>query len=497
MRRPTSSVEREIKLRAGPHFSLPALAVRGLTEVAVPEQQLVARYYDTASMRLARWDITARFRAARSAPDDGEWTLKLPECRSGDEIVRHEVTVPGDGGAVPTKLENLVVGVTRGEPLVLAATITTLRRAVRLVDALGDVVIDVDDDDVIVASASEAMGATAFREVEVEVGDVAKPSDVAAVVKRLEDAGAERALATPKLYRALAAPIEPEIQVPTVGRDATIGELIVAATRRHVRRFVMHLPAVMLGEDPEAVHQARVALRRLRSDLRTFEKWMPRDEVTALRGTLRDPAATLGAVRDDDVLLAALRGDAADLSRPDAAAARRLISRLQRQRRTHLAALTAKFASPDFVALVRRLVDFSLAPPLLDEAAAKASDAARAAVRRPWKRLRATVEGLDADSLHLVRIAAKRARYAAEAVTPVDKRGRALARRLAELQEMLGAVQDGAVAAEWLRGQSQKLAPTDAFVAGRLASVAERRASDAGAHWRNQWERVEAAARHL
>ena len=50
------------------------------------------------------------------------------------------------------------------------------------------------------------------------------------------------------------------------------------------------------GDDPESVHQARVATRRLRSDLRTFEPFLDERFAAELRGELRWLGAELGAV---------------------------------------------------------------------------------------------------------------------------------------------------------------------------------------------------------
>ena len=57
---------------------------------------------------------------------------------------------------------------------------------------------------------------------------------------------------------------------------------------------------VMGSNDPESVHQMRIGMRRLRSALRLFAKWMPFPE--ALQSELDWLAGELGAARDADVL---------------------------------------------------------------------------------------------------------------------------------------------------------------------------------------------------
>jgi CHAD domain-containing protein len=91
--------------------------------------------------------------------------------------------------------------------------------------------------------------------------------------------------------------------------------------------------------------------------------------------------------------------------------------------------------------------------------------------------------------LHRVRILAKRARYAAEAVLPVfGKRARAFARAMAAVQDVLGEHQDAVVAGEWLRAHATG---TGAFVAGELVAIERRAGEDA----RDEWPRVWASAR--
>ena len=73
----------------------------------------------------------------------------------------------------------------------------------------------------------------------------------------------------------------------------------IAAGSERLRR---HAAAIPTSEDPEDVHQARVATRRLRSDLRTLAPHLDEEWVTNIRGELKWLGEVLGAVRDADVL---------------------------------------------------------------------------------------------------------------------------------------------------------------------------------------------------
>ena len=78
---------------------------------------------------------------------------------------------------------------------------------------------------------------------------------------------------------------------------------------------------VRIGEDPEGVHQARVATRRLRSHLRTFRKLLEPEWAEPLRDELGWLGDELGGVRDADVLLDRLKSRIAALDDDDRVAA--------------------------------------------------------------------------------------------------------------------------------------------------------------------------------
>src|SRR4029450_1017703 len=142
----------------------------------------------------------------------------------------------------------------------------------------------------------------AVRELEVEIGEEMTPDLLDALVERLRQAGAGAPDQTAKYIRALApaSPLTPEIAVADLGPDASAGDAVRRAIALSVIRLIRHDPVVRLDLDPEGVHQARVATRRLRSDLRTFRPLLDEEWSTALRNELRWLARALGDVRDGD-----------------------------------------------------------------------------------------------------------------------------------------------------------------------------------------------------
>jgi CHAD domain-containing protein len=296
-----------------------------------------------------------------------------------------------------------------------------------------------------------------------------------------------------------------------VERDAgqrvrSLAELLRQDLAGAARRLFDHEAGVRLGEDPEAVHQARVGIRRLRSTLRTFQPVLDRQWSDALRAELAWIAELLGKVRDQDVLLERLRHDLAALPRAgdDQAAGERLLRGLEQRRDRDRAVLLEAMDSPRYLALRERVAQALAAPALLPAAAGSALEVGPALVARRWRRLRGEVAAAGSEpsdeQLHRIRIEAKRCRYAAEAVGPVaGEPAKAFARAVAALQEVLGEQHDAVVAQTWLREAVSSPGPrvrrAEAFVAGQLVAAEHARAAAARAAWREVWD--QAAAKRL
>ena len=127
-------------------------------------------------------------------------------------------------------------------------------------------------------------------------------------------------------------------------------------------RLVAADPIVRLGDDPEGVHQARVATRRLRSDLKTLRPVLDRAWSEPLREELRWIGGLLGRVRDADVL-AGLLTEHADTLRPGHHAwATSLIRQIEDQRAADRTTLLEAMNSTRYSTLLDRLVEGVHAP---------------------------------------------------------------------------------------------------------------------------------------
>jgi CHAD domain-containing protein len=277
-----------------------------------------------------------------------------------------------------------------------------------------------------------------------------------------------------------------------VTRDAdagmSAGEVAIVSLAHHLGRMLrLELPT-RLGEDAEALHDMRVATRRLRAAIRLFDDALPaRAEI--VREELRIVGHALGRVRDLDVELAEISGYREELPGPEAQAAGALVALLQRRRSTARQQLVRVLDSNHY----RRAIQGCQAivrHGALRTAAARRSILAVAPdlITQRYRKLRKLGDRITPTSspaeYHAVRIACKHLRYAVELHEGVyGKPARAWTSRLAALQHLLGDHQDAAVAAAYLRdlagGADRSLSARAQAAAATLAERYEARVSAA------------------
>lgn len=495
-------LEEERKYLVDDGFTMPDLSAAGRT-TARPPVKLRATYYDTPERLLARHGVSLRYR--RNDPPAKAWTVKLPSSTAG---VRHEYSRPSAGkGVVPPDLLDLVTAYRRGRPLAPAAVLRTVRTVYDVADRDGTVLAEVADDVVSVLDGRRVM--LRFREIEVE--RLAGPPRLLERIERLLlRAGASTGDFVPKHLRAMG-PLEPPVLAPAAPPrgKARAGDLVTAAIRRDVARIFRHDPFARLrelmpnGDTP--VHQMRVGTRRLRSDLQTFQALLDPAWTARLRPELAWLAAALGGARDVEVLRLRLRRTAAadPLVPPDPDAVERIDAVLRTRQEAALARLDKAVHSRRYVRLLDALVDAVAAPRLSALARERAGKVLPGIVRAPWQRLAlggggvpgaaALTPDLPDYDWHEVRKRAKRARYAADAVSPViGEEAVLLSKAIARAQAVLGEHQDAAIAADsWLAAAAAE--PGDhalAVTAGRLFERERAAVTRARAAFPAVWETV-------
>jgi CHAD domain-containing protein len=389
----------------------------------------------------------------------------------------------------------LVESFVRGEQIRHVATLVTHRRAL-IVSTGGTPLGELTDDRVRVdrpGSSSDDAESSEFHEIELEFAASHDDADTADdLVAALESVGCVASGHASKVARALGARAEdpPDVVVPELEDEPDAASVVRFALATSVQQLLTQLPVVRLGDQPEGVHQARVALRRLRSDLKTFRPVLDRSWSDDLRRRAKWLADRLGDVRDDDVHLEMLE---------DADAPAALVDVVRDERAQHRAALTDALDEPRTRELLQALVAAATDPVLTGTGDERAADVLTPLVRKRWKRLRKGVRSLpDAPTtheLHEVRILTKRCRYAVMASAPaLPDEATTFAKRLGKLQDALGAIHDNELLSERLREMSRGLEADDAFVTGQVAGRLHSHAEAARAEWPSLWRAAKKAS---
>ena len=481
--------EKEFKFEASPGDPLPDLRPLVGGTFRHPRQLLRTAYFDSVDGRLWSLGLTLRHRTSQDDAQ-GTWTLKTP-VKSGRSLVRNELSWMGDRGDVPPDAQRILRGVLRREPLRQLIELETVRERLSLRDDEDAVVAELDDDLVTVSGGPR--DGLRFRQVELELQHDNWSSGP--VVKRLEAAGFTGGSA-PKLALAMPQP-SGDAGRSHLQATSTLAELVRARLREGCDRLLDHdwrFRVAAPDFEPRDIHQARVATRRLRSDLKSLRDLLDPVWVAHVRGDLKWLGAALGEVRDLDVLRKSLNGVPAELDRT-----------LMGQRDAANTRVTLVLEDARYLDLLDRLHAASELVPLAGGDAAelareKARDALPVIVGANWRKLRRQVRKAgrhpDPGRLHRIRIKAKELRYSSEFAEPFFERpARRMAKAARRLQDQLGEHHDAVAAGDWLRtlayaDDGARLPGAVAFQAGGLAADARRRQDHFEAVWERTWKKL-------
>lgn len=471
-----------------------------LVEGDIVSERLEATYYDTADHRLARNGLSLR---RRTGEGRAGWQVGIPGADSG-----LPVDVPGRATlTVPAAINRLVWASTRGEALRPVVRIETERTVYGLVDAAGETVLQLADESVRgerLGDSSAAFSLSAWRVLEVQSHGREWQDAVAA---QLRDIGARDFDGRSDLVRVWDDTGGDPRLPHTGGRksarrgspDSPAGEVVLHYVSQQVEQIFASDPLVRI-DSPGSVHRMRVATRRLRSCLQSFQTILRTDVVAPLRSELRWLAGQLGAARDAEVMRDRMRtavreeasrvhlgplGDAVD-------------TEMSQAYRTAHDGLRRVLDSERYHRIVIALHDLLTDPPVTAKAARPASQVlpARAAgayakVKSLVKKAHRTATPADRDTqLHEARKAAKKARYVGETLAhSFGKPAARFAHAMENLQEKLGEHQDSVV----MRARVEELArretsPTAAFAYGRLHAHEERRGELAVELFQAAWQ---------
>ena len=255
-------------------------------------------------------------------------------------------------------------------------------------------------------------------------------------------------------------------RVPTSAAAAWI-----AVLRDQLDEITSHLPGAIAGEDPEELHDLRVAVRRSRSALRHAKGVLPSELLECFRPELTELQQATGAARDLDVLLA-------DVSAQEDVDLAPLHSLLQTRAATTRDELVATLSSDQTKALLDdwgRTLD-ALAASVDDDDADEwgrwpkqanrdVVDVANARIDRQRKRVlkrgREITESSPPERLHELRKQGKELRYLFELFGShvLDRATPKVVKALKRLQDVLGRFQDLTVQREELAHHRDSLPP--------------------------------------
>jgi CHAD domain-containing protein/uncharacterized protein YjbK len=428
-------LEREDKWEVDDRFVLPRLhdLVDG-GEVDQSTVELESVYYDTVDHDLQSHGILLR---RRDGDNDTGWQLKVPDDEGRVEIRSALADAP------PEELMELLTGIRLGKQLVNVATIRTQRTRYRIRGPQPYRVRAEVADDHVHASIDHEM--LAWREIEVEFDRGAK-SLSRRLAKRLSEAGARRSRYPSKLAHILPAP-----PAPDVDGDAQLALATYVADQ--IDEIFAGDLGLRRGQDP--IHDTRVAIRRLRSTIRVFGKFLDREAAGHVDGELKWFAGLLGEVRDRQVQRHRFREVLTDWP-PElllGPVANRINTDLQSEQLQARETVAGAMDSRRYLDILTTMQRWRQQLPITTTPTAKKlRKRARRAEQKADRRLAAALDTGEDRMLHRARKAAKRARYAAELRGPLDGSApKKTEKYYKRFQRVLGDHQDSVVASDILR----------------------------------------------
>jgi inorganic triphosphatase YgiF len=489
--------EFEIKFSTDSAGLLAAWNSQLLAGAATPSgQTLKSIYYDTAQGDLMRRGMTLRLRrAGRGAPVlTFKWSAPVTEgpFSRGEIQARHpgaDLDINLLGEPVAAELRE-AIGDRKLEPQFETKFKRRLRRL-----TIGGAQFDAAfDEGEIVAGGRRAP----VRELELELkaGD---HSDFYEFATQLAEALPLQLETLSKsrrgfLLRADARPYPVKARETQIPADASFDDAVALVIGDTLQHFLANWASLRDDVHPEAIHQMRVALRRLRALLALFHREAPCADFVAFRAEAKRIANALGPARECDAFAGLVAsgpraqfGASKTFIALDALIDSRRAALHEESRRLIAAPACAHFVLRLQVFLVTRGWRNALLADQLPRLTQSARGFAKKALDRLRKRATARGRGLAAlpdDQRHELRIALKNLRYAAEffgGLFAGPQELRTYLRPIARLQDLLGAHNDVACARSFLDHVNAAECAETAFAAGAVlgwfaggAAVADR-----------------------
>jgi inorganic triphosphatase YgiF len=412
-------------------------------------------FFDTEAADLSRSGLTLQLRHAR-----GRNVLSL-ETRDAPAPI--EVSAPGEAPQIellPPQARGLIADATARAPI-RPCFVSEIWRARRMVVFEGaSLEVAFDEGEIVADERREPL-----REIVLTL-KAGAPASLYRFGLALTRAAPLSLSAASRFERGLAlakgeAPASVKAAEPDFDAATTLDAAIGALLTQNLQHFLANAPALNSPDAAEAVHQLRVALRRLRSLLSFLRRAFASPELEALRAEAKRIADAFGQARDWRVFSDMVReGPASHM--PDVAGLPALVAHAEANEqagRAAGAAVLADVATARFVLALQAYVaahgwrgaaDGAHLRALGEPAAPFAAQALEHAFRRLRKRARG-FDTLGAEARHEMRIALKQMRYGVDFFGPLFEAPAAVAsfaKAASLLQDLLGAANDAAVAAQ-------------------------------------------------
>ncbi len=476
-------LETELRLAATPAALARLAHAHALADVQVSapaEHHLLSTYWDTPSQSLRKAGIGLRTRW------NGNAWVQTVKLATPSNATRQEFETPvskneprlGDAVAAGAKLGiDLDADV---QPLFRSEVLRITHR-LRFED--GTVAeLARDDGSLVVERSDRAALPICEIELELESGDIRRIYELAfalvSEIPRLRVLVATKAERGYALLTGTSAPPRKARALTTANRGSSAAALAVAAATEALGQIESNIEGCRIAADADFVHQLRVGVRRLRvttamaksAGLPTFSPRLERE--------LKWLWNTLGNVRDWDVLQAetwpGLRGPA-----QEPLPATTIDERIARARNDSHRKLLQALDSRRFQRMILALgwVIENQRAAVAAHGKPRGARAGRKLLDRTLQRLCEHTDNIDAmtgEQRHRVRIEAKKLRYLGEFFAGIYRRKRAerFLRRLSKVQDVLGGLNDLAMARSLMQSLPGATADEKASVASALAGDA-------------------------
>lgn len=269
-------------------------------------QEFIDTYYDTEDRRILDVGFACRI---RQYPGNTVATLKELFSFSDDGVHRREeyetylppaTTLEQPVEWPESDVRHYLLDLTKGAPLLPLFSFSQ-RRTSRDVRSDERKVAELALDTVMLPYHDQTC-----YEVEVELTQAGTEANLAAIAAHLRDIQGLTPEPRSKFERILALPApDTSVVLHVNGPGITLDDTMAEATRKILRYYFQRMesnePGTRIGEDIEALHDMRVATRRMRTAFRVLSGYIDAETTAPYRKDLRRTGRVLGAVRDMDV----------------------------------------------------------------------------------------------------------------------------------------------------------------------------------------------------